>query len=57
MTPELFDYFNCLKNNKNPGKVSSAIINSTINFLEGYLKYHVSDFKGLKSLYMFKENY
>lgn len=57
ITPELFHYFNCLNNNENPGKVNPAVITGTINFLEGYLKHHVSDFKGLQSLHMFKEKY
>jgi len=53
--PELFHYFNCLKKNENPGNVSPDIINGAVSFLEKYLKYHVSDFKGLQSLNMFKE--
>jgi DNA repair protein RecO (recombination protein O) len=53
--PELFHYFNCLKKNENPGNVSPDIINGAVTFLENYLKYHVSDFKGLQSLNMFKE--
>ena len=52
---ELFIYFNCLKKNENPGNVSPVIINGAITFLENYLRYHVSDFKGLQSLNMFKE--
>jgi DNA repair protein RecO (recombination protein O) len=57
ISPELFHYLKCLNNNENSGTVNPAIINGTINFLEGYLKYHVSDFKGLQSLHMFKEKY
>ena len=55
MNPELFHYFNCLKKNESPGVVNPAIINGAVTFLENYLKYHVSDFKGLQSLKMFKE--
>lgn len=55
LSPELFHYFNCLKKNKSPGVVNPAVINGAVSFLENYLKYHVSDFKGLQSLNMFKE--
>jgi DNA repair protein RecO (recombination protein O) len=55
INPELFLYFNCLKKNENPGNVSPDVINGALTFLENYLKYHVSDFKGLQSLNMFKE--
>src|ERR1035437_7157012 len=55
INPELFHYFNCLKKNESPGVVNPAIINGAVTFLENYLKYHVSDFKGLQSLNMFKE--
>ena len=55
MNPELFHYFNCLKKNESPGVINPAIINGAVTFLENYLKYHVSDFKGLQSLKMFKE--
>jgi DNA repair protein RecO (recombination protein O) len=54
---ELFIYFNCLKKNESPGNVTPVIINGAITFLENYLRYHVSDFKGLQSLNMFKEKY
>ena len=54
---ELFLYFNCLKKNESPGNVSPVIMNGAITFLENYLRYHVSDFKGLQSLNMFKEKY
>jgi DNA repair protein RecO (recombination protein O) len=55
INPELFHYFQCLKKNESPGVVNPAIINGAVTFLENYLKYHVSDFKGLQSLQMFKE--
>ena len=57
INPELFLYFNCLKKNESPGNVSPDVINGAVTFLENYLKYHVSDFKGLQSLNMFKEKY
>jgi DNA repair protein RecO (recombination protein O) len=57
INPELFHYFHCLKKNENPGNVNPAVINGAVTFLENYLKHHVSDFKGLQSLSMFKEKY
>ncbi|MDR3668161.1 MAG: DNA repair protein RecO [Ignavibacteriaceae bacterium] len=54
---ELFLYLNCLKKNESAGNVSPAIINGAITFFENYLRFHVSDFKGLQSLNMFKEKY
>ena len=53
---ELFNYLICLKTNKNPGNVSLHLMESAVSFMEKYLKHHVSDFKGLKSLMMFKDN-
>jgi DNA repair protein RecO (recombination protein O) len=55
LNPELFHYFNCLKKNESPGNITPAIINGAVTFLENYLRHHVSDFKGLQSLNMFKE--
>ena len=55
LDPELFHYFNCLKTNETPGVVNPAVINGAVTFLENYLRYHVSDFKGIQSLKMFKE--
>jgi len=55
INPELFHYFNCLKKNESPGVVNTAVINGAVTFLENYLRHHVSDFKGLQSLQMFKE--
>ena len=55
INPELFHYFSCLKKNESPGNVNPVIMNGAVSFLENYLKYHVSDFKGLQSLHMFKE--
>src|ERR1035437_530147 len=57
INPELFHYFSCLKKNESPGNVNPVIMNGAVSFLENYLKYHVSDFKGLQSLHMFKEKY
>jgi len=54
---ELFNYLICLKTNKNPGVVDLHLMDSAITFMEKYLKYHVSDFKGINSLKMFKNNF
>jgi len=55
LNPELFHYFNCLKKNESPGFVTPVVMNGAVTFLENFLRYHVSDFKGLQSLQMFKE--
>ncbi len=55
VNPELFHYLTCLKKNESPGVVNPDVINGAVTFLENYLKHHVSDFKGLQSLQMFKE--
>jgi DNA repair protein RecO (recombination protein O) len=54
---ELFNYLICLKTNKNPGSVSLHLMDSAVSFMEKYLKHHVSDFKGLQSIKMFKDNF
>jgi DNA repair protein RecO (recombination protein O) len=54
---ELFNYMMCLKLNKNPGNVRLQIMESAVSFMEKFLKHHVSDFKGLQSLKMFKNNF
>lgn len=51
---ELLNYLICLKTNKNPLNISEEIKDKTIIFLEKYLKYHVSDFKGIQAFQLFK---
>jgi len=50
---ELFQYLNCLKYNMDADNFSDATINKTNSLLERFLKYHVSDFKGIQSFKMF----
>jgi DNA repair protein RecO (recombination protein O) len=57
VNPELFLYYSCLKKNESPGVVTPVVMNGAVTFLENYLKYHVTDFKGLQSLHMFREKY
>ncbi len=54
---ELFNYLRCLKSNKNPGTDNLQLMDSAISFMEKFLKHHVSDFKGLLSLKIFKDNF
>lgn len=49
ISPELFNCLLCLKKNKEIN-YSDKIIDRAISFMELYLKYHVSDFKGIRSL-------
>jgi DNA repair protein RecO (recombination protein O) len=52
---ELFNCLNGLKNNKKLLKNSNIqVIDSAILFMEKYLMYHLSDFKGIQSLQLFK---
>lgn len=51
---ELFQYLICLKNNVDADTFSSNVINRANFLLEKHLKYHVTDFKGIKSLELFK---
>jgi DNA repair protein RecO (recombination protein O) len=46
---ELFNYLNCLKNNKHT-IFREAVVKNAIDFFELYLKYHLPDFKGIQSL-------
>ena len=47
---ELFNYLNCLKFNKQIKIINENTIKNAIDFFELYLKYHISDFKGIQSL-------
>ena len=52
------ELFNCLKGLKNNKKwlenLESQVIDRSILFMEKYLMYHLSDFKGIQSLKLFK---
>jgi DNA repair protein RecO (recombination protein O) len=52
---ELFNYLKGLKSNKKLLKNSNIqVIDRAILFMEKYLMYHLSDFKGIQSLQLFK---
>lgn len=51
---ELFIYLNCLKHNRKVENPEQEMLDSSIRFLEKYLKYHHSDFKGLQSLKIYE---
>ncbi|MBZ0199840.1 MAG: DNA repair protein RecO [Ignavibacteriaceae bacterium] len=51
---ELFRLFSCLKNNGIVESIKIETISKSINYLEKFLKHHVQNFKGLKSLQLFK---
>lgn len=53
ISPELFNYFLCLKHNKSVDKAGELLIKNSLNFFEAYLKYHIADFKGIQSLKSF----
>ncbi len=46
---ELFDYLHCLKTNKSIQSVNDYTIKNANDFFETYLKFHISDFKGIQS--------
>lgn len=50
---ELFNLIACLSTKKNEFYFNDRLLDATINFLENYLKYHVTEFKGLQSLKIF----
>jgi len=50
---ELFDYLHCLKTNKSIQSVNDYTIKNANNFFETYLKFHISDFKGIQSFTAF----
>lgn len=53
---ELFQYLNCLKLNIPADNFSNKIVHKANELLEQHLKYHASDFKGIQSFQIFKEN-
>jgi DNA repair protein RecO (recombination protein O) len=52
---ELFSYLQCLKRNKEIKNINKIVSDKAIAFMELYLRYHVADFKGIKSFQLFKE--
>ena len=52
---ELFNYFQCLKQNKKVTYEKEVIYDKAILFFELYLKHHIPDFNGIKSFQLFKE--
>ncbi|HEX2961853.1 MAG: DNA repair protein RecO [Bacteroidota bacterium] len=53
LSPELFQFITGLSNIGSEEKISAGEIDNTLNFLEKYLKYHVPEFKGIKSIHLF----
>jgi DNA repair protein RecO (recombination protein O) len=54
ISAELFNYLFCLKNNKRVESISIDLVNMFELLLEGYLKHHLPDFKGIHSLQIYK---
>lgn len=52
---ELFDYLRSLKYGSKINTSNTKIYKASIVFMENYLRSHLSDFKGIKSLQIFKE--
>lgn len=57
---ELFNFFKCLRNSKNnandtrgSGTLSPHEAEKAVLFLEKYIKYHVPEFKGIRSIHLF----
>ncbi len=50
---ELFNLFICLSNKQNECKYTSENLGRLNTFLEKFLKYHLPEFKGLKSMYLY----
>jgi len=50
---ELFNYLFCLINNVQIGSLNEKLIKETNGFIESYLKFHINDFKGIRSLKSF----
>lgn len=53
---ELFEYLLCLKLNDCPDQLQLITAERAIVFMEKFLMYHVSDFKGIQTFQIFKEN-
>ena len=54
VSAELFELIFCLKSNRSAEKFSVDLMDRFNLLLERYLKFHVSDFKGIQSLQIFK---
>ncbi len=54
ITAELFELIYCLKFNKSTKKFDVDLMDKFNLLLESYLKFHVSDFKGIQSLQIYK---
>ena len=54
ISAELFELIFCLKTNKKSKKFSVDLMDKFNLLLERYLKFHVSDFKGIQSFQIFK---
>ena len=54
ISAELFNYLSCLKFNKKVDIHNMDLNKKLINLLEQYLKFHISDFKGIQSLRIFE---
>jgi len=54
VSAELFELIFCLKTNRKSENFSIDLIDKFNLLLERYLKFHVSDFKGIKSLQIYK---
>lgn len=54
VSAELFDLIFCLKTNRLAEKFNVDLIDKFNLLMERYLKYHVSDFKGIQSLQIYK---
>lgn len=50
---ELFNLFICLSSKQNDCRYTSENLKRLITFLEKFLKYHLPEFKGIKSLYTY----
>jgi len=50
---ELFKILMCISTKLQKCSYKNSDLNSIIHFLEKYLKYHISEFKGLKSIYLY----
>jgi DNA repair protein RecO (recombination protein O) len=50
LSMELFDYLICLKTGSKKMNFRTTLVNNLLFFLERYTNYHVSNYKGLKSL-------
>jgi len=54
ISSELFKYMDCLKTNKRIESLDSRVPEKAVVFMERYLKFHIPDFSGIKSIQLFK---